>query len=133
VILGQYVLGGSARGCAGSKVSEYSTPLLTGRFYLKFAIENRLRVLTTLSEHVQIYSQGFWLGTTFMLSIAFFILGCIFAAFDHPEIKTLGAFYLVSVLDRSSSLININSTNFSFFRVCDLYTFVLFRCRFVRL
>lgn len=29
-ILGQYVLGGSARGCAGQKVSQYSTPLLTG-------------------------------------------------------------------------------------------------------
>ena len=66
-MLGQYVLGGSARGCMGAKESEYATPLLT----------------------------GFWLGTTFMLSIAFFILGCIFAAFEEDEIKTLGAFYLV--------------------------------------
>jgi len=66
-VLGQYVLGGSARGCVGEKQSEYATPLLT----------------------------GFWLGTSFMLSIAFFVLGCIFAAFDEGAVKTLGAFYLV--------------------------------------
>jgi hypothetical protein len=68
MFLGQYVLGGAARGCAGSKVSEYATPLLT----------------------------GFWLGTTFMLAVAFFILGCVYAAFDDDAVKTLGAFYIVS-------------------------------------
>jgi hypothetical protein len=39
---------------------------------------------------------GFWLGTTFMLAVAFFILGCVYAAFDDDAVKTLGAFYIVS-------------------------------------
>ena len=66
-LLGQYVLGGAARGFVGEVESKYATPLLT----------------------------GFWLGTTFMLSIAFFILGCVFAAFETDDVKTLGAFYIV--------------------------------------
>eukprot|EP00614_Pseudopedinella_elastica_P009973 CAMPEP_0172587112 /NCGR_PEP_ID=MMETSP1068-20121228/6235_1 /TAXON_ID=35684 /ORGANISM="Pseudopedinella elastica, Strain CCMP716" /LENGTH=186 /DNA_ID=CAMNT_0013382031 /DNA_START=224 /DNA_END=785 /DNA_ORIENTATION=+ len=66
-VLGQYVLGGAARGCVGSAKSSYSTPLMT----------------------------GFWLGTSFMLAIAFFVLGCVFAAFENQSIKTLGAFYLI--------------------------------------
>jgi len=90
-ILGQYVLGGSARGCAGQKVSQYSTPLLTG--HAKCFCWREDRALTNCSFPSL---SGFWLGTTFMLSIAFFILGCVFSAFSHPEIKTLGAFYLVS-------------------------------------
>jgi len=67
VLLGQYVLGGSARGLVGDVKSKYATPLLT----------------------------GFWLGTTFMLSVAFFILGCVYAAFDDDSVKTLGAFYIM--------------------------------------
>lgn len=66
-LLGQYVLGGAARGCAGDPQSQHATPMLT----------------------------GFWLGTCFMLAVTFFVLGCVFAAFDLGAIKTLGAFYLV--------------------------------------
>jgi hypothetical protein len=66
-LLGQYVLGGAARGCIGEPQSLHATPMLT----------------------------GFWLGTCFMLAVTFFVLGCVFAAFDLGAIKTLGAFYLV--------------------------------------
>jgi hypothetical protein len=38
---------------------------------------------------------GFFLGFVLMLSVAFFILGCIFAAFQLNEIKALGAFFLI--------------------------------------
>jgi hypothetical protein len=66
-LLGQHVLGGAARGCIGEASSVHATPMLT----------------------------GFWLGTCAMLAAAFFVLGCVFAAFDLGAIKTLGAFYIV--------------------------------------
>ena len=72
-LVGQYVLGGAARGCVGSVKSEYATPMLT----------------------------GFWLGTAAMLAVTFFVLGCVFAAFELGAIKTLGAFYIVRLINPS--------------------------------
>ena len=66
-LLGQHVLGGAARGCIGDATSVHDTPMLT----------------------------GFWLGTCAMLAATFFVLGCVFAAFELEAIQALGAFYIV--------------------------------------
>ena len=40
--VGQYVLGGSARGCAGKREGDYSTPLMTGFWLGKYFLNSKL-------------------------------------------------------------------------------------------